>query len=131
MRKQLVEVFMLSKFVQSIGQMFEPNKVEPKDKKEQEKLALEIVKEIFSGHGLTLKHADQDEDSLVKKYTIKIGKEAHVVKMVLLYGHGSISITLWDDKESDLLDVLIVGDLKDRFKLRALGKDRLKKWSET
>lgn len=131
-KNYLIEVSLLKNFIQSIGLSFQHADVDDKTKKAQEKIAGEIFRYLVDTKGVKegAIHQQRDEDTFVKKVNVTINGEKYVLKASLIYGHANLSVTLWDDKESGLLDVIIIGDLKDKYKLKSLGRSRLLKWGK-
>lgn len=96
------------------------------------KVAQKIVTSILARHGV--KHGTaqrkKSDEGLLLRYPVTLSGKRYWLKMYLIYETGHFSLVLWDHGHQKLLDVIAIGFLKDKYRLRAIGKQRLARWVE-
>lgn len=130
MKKQLVEVNKLKSFIQSVGSIFTApsEKKEKSEKSSMEKIGDSILKSVLDVDGIKKSSAktEKSEESYIKKVPISIGKEKGIVRLLVIYSSGSVSVTLWEKDDESLIDVLCIGTVDQKYRLKVVGSERLK-----
>src|SRR5690349_8805319 len=114
-------------FLKSLGLVSDP---EVKSSK-LEKKALEIIETIL--RQLKLKYhfqKNKGKDGVVFRHQITFEKEKYVLKSYLVLETEHLGIVLWSEDESDYMQVVAVGYLRDFHAMQAVGRQRLKAWME-
>jgi hypothetical protein len=106
---------------------------EPPQEKESklEKKAKDIVESILKQ--LKLKYHSErtkGKDGIVLRHFVTIDQEQYVLKSYLILDAEHFSCVLWSKDESDYMQVVTVGYLKDFHAMIAVGRQRLKSWME-
>lgn len=110
----------------------------PEDKKDSEKKAKskiekhaeDLVENILKS--LKLKYhgykKEKGKDGYLFRYVVEIGNEEYIVKNYLIYNTGYFGMCLWSRDEQNLAHVVTLGYMKNYYTMRAIAKERLKKW---
>lgn len=95
-----------------------------------EKQAKEIISKVFAGADIKTKKTERKRtaDSLILRYHVTIGGGKYVIKAAILLESRFMNLSIWSHDQEKLLDILAVGDLKAKFRLRAMASVRLKPW---
>jgi len=64
------------------------------------------------------------------RYRIKIKGKSYLLKSYVITDTWHMSLVLWDSSEQKMLDVITIGYLRDQYRLRAIGKERMARWAE-
>lgn len=116
-------------FLKSLGLMPEPPQ---ENEKKLEKKARDIVESIL--RQLKLKYhfeRTKGKDGIVFRHHITIDKEQYLLKSYLILDAEHLSVVLWSKDESDYMQVVTVGYLRDFHAMIAVGRQRLKSWMES
>ena len=122
--KELIEVNLIKSFLNVLTGIPGKKEVSKKEISEIEKEAEEIFREIFTGHNPRKTHKDKSDLSSLYVYKVKLNEIEYDVKMVVVYSNESVNISMWN--EDELISILTTGELKYKYKLRAVGKSKLK-----
>lgn len=89
-----------------------------------------IMKKIIGGFDGKVKRIDRKRraEGLVLRYHVSIRGHEYVLKSYVVYESRYTIIDIWDKNEAKVLDVLATGDLRQKYRLRAMAKMRLKAW---
>ena len=98
----------------------------------EEKQAREIVTKIVAAFDAKIGRVERKKnaDTIILRYHVSIGSKKFVLKAYIMLESKFFNLSLWDSSQDKLLDVLAVGDLKSKYRLRAMGKIRFKPWTK-
>lgn len=92
--------------------------------------AKDIMKKVIAGFDGKVKRVERKKraEGLVLRYHVNIRSHEYVLKCYVVYENRYTIIDIWSADESKVLDVLATGDLRRKYRLRAMAKMRLKSW---
>jgi hypothetical protein len=117
---------MLGELLRSAGQTSK----KPAEKKSIQRITSKIATELLKKAKIkSNKSKSEKKDNSYTKYNyITINKEKYILKTVSSYESGQLSIALWNDSETRLLEVLYVGYLKNERRAISVGAQKLSNW---
>jgi len=97
---------------------------------EEVRLAKGLMRSVIQRSRLhPKKTSDKKEgDSFISRSYVNMGGKEMILKLILLYETKQVSLSLWEDDESTLVDLILLGQIKDHRKLERIGVDRLKQY---
>jgi hypothetical protein len=131
----LQEVNLLKQFLKSLG-LSKAKKEPVKKAKAKSNLASEVsdfVVNVLKSLKIsyTQSSVQSNAEGVSIRYTIAIGGKKYLLKAYAVEASGQFNLILWSRDQQELLDAISVGNiLTQKYRLRAVAKERLKGWAE-
>jgi hypothetical protein len=97
-----------------------------------EKQAKEIIEKIIQGSKAKIEKTERKKsaEGILLRYHVSVASKRYTLKCYIVFESRYFNLTLWSGDGQSLLDVLAIGDLKQRYRLQAIGQIRLGPWAK-
>jgi hypothetical protein len=135
MTEPIQEVQALKSFLGSLFGKVTAKKVEISSvsTSQLEKQAKDIIQKTIANFDAKTRKVERKRsaESIILRYHVSIGSDRYVLKGFVNMESRFFNLSLWSGGQERMLDILAVGDIKYRYRLRAMAKIRLKPWAES